>query len=179
MFAYICKRRCRSRQIFGGVKKFCPNFPKLARNGLCAFCPHIFSHKDHEDLFLVRPSKSGHNVFFCNRWAPFFKVKLRWWSFLSWFSGILPEFSEDLAEFSRILPKLLINQNICECACTPASPPPIPLFVSSHKSNMYITSQMCMIKISFFWNEKLVVELPDWFLFIKFKYESAVVNNFN
>jgi len=27
----ILQHRCMSRQIFGGVKDFCPNFPKLAR----------------------------------------------------------------------------------------------------------------------------------------------------
>jgi len=46
-------RRCRSRQIFGIAKDFCPNFPKLARKVFCAILPTIFSHKDHEDLFLV------------------------------------------------------------------------------------------------------------------------------
>ena len=52
---YSYRHRCRSRQIFGGVEDFCSNFPKLARKVLYAFCPQIFSHKDHEDLFLVWP----------------------------------------------------------------------------------------------------------------------------
>jgi len=37
-----------------GYEGFCPDFPKLARKFfLCNFCLKVFSHKDHEDLFLV------------------------------------------------------------------------------------------------------------------------------
>ena len=89
---------------------FCPNFPKLARNVLCAFCPQIFPHKDHLNLFGVT-SKKG---LFCKRWAPFFEGKQRWVPFLPRFSGIPPEFSE-------VLPKFSTNQHFWGCACNPAS----------------------------------------------------------
>jgi len=36
-------RRCRSTQIFGGAKHFCPNFPKLARKNFEPLV-RIFSH---------------------------------------------------------------------------------------------------------------------------------------
>jgi len=49
--------RCRSRKLFWGAKNFFPNFPKLARNVFVRLLPTNFSHKEHEDLFLVRPLK--------------------------------------------------------------------------------------------------------------------------
>jgi len=58
-----CGHRCRSRQILGGAKNFCPNFPKLARKVFVRLCLQIFSHKDHEDLFRYELQKKFSCVF--------------------------------------------------------------------------------------------------------------------
>ena len=108
------KRRCRSREIFGGAKDYCPNFPKLAQKFfvrllLTNFLPETTSRP----VFDVTPKKVL-IVFFCKRWAPFFEVKQRWGPFLPGFSGILPR-------FPRILYKFSTNQNFWGCACIHAS----------------------------------------------------------
>jgi len=94
-----------------GCEEFLPDIHQTYPKSLCAFFPQIFSHKEHEDLFLVRPPKEVLTVFFRKRWAPLFEVKQSWAPFLPEFSGILPRFSEVLPKFSEILLKFLTNQN--------------------------------------------------------------------
>jgi len=96
-----------------GAGKFvaCEGF--CLKSFLCNFCLQIFSHKDHEDLFLVKPPKKGLYVFLCKPWAPFFEVKQPWAPFLPGFSILLPRFSA--------------NQNFWG----PAPPPPKPLLFIS------------------------------------------------
>ena len=117
----ITAHRCRSKQIFGGAKDFCLNFPKLARTVVVRLLPKNFLPQRLLRYFLEWTPKNGLNLFFCKLWAPFFEVKQRWSPFLSGLSGILPR-------YSGILPKFLTNQNFWECACTP---PPTPLLPST------------------------------------------------
>jgi len=86
---------------------FLSEFPQTCPKVLCNFCLQIFSHKDHEDLFLVWPLRNS--VFICfseKPWASFFEVTQRWAPYLP--------------RFSRILPRFFDNSN-WGCACTPAS----------------------------------------------------------
>jgi len=127
-------RRCRSKQIFGGAKDFCPNFPKLAQKVVVQLLPTVF---------VVWPPKNDLHLFFCKPWAPFLEVKQRWAPFLLRFSGIsprylrilfgfsgilpkfseiLPKFSEILPGFSEILPGFSTHQNSWGCACTSCTP---------------------------------------------------------
>jgi len=105
--------RRRSRQIFG-VRRMLPEFPQTCpKSFLWNFCIQIFSHKHHEDLFLVQPPRKGLHVCLCKPWAPFFEVKQRWALFLPGFSGLLP--------------RLSANQNFWDWLATSAPPPPTPL----------------------------------------------------
>ena len=56
LFPYV--HRCRSKQIFGVAKDFCPNFHK---NLSCDFCLQIFFHKNH--FFGVTSNKISSFVF--------------------------------------------------------------------------------------------------------------------
>jgi len=57
---------------FLGVRRF---FARISSNLpgtlFCGVCLQNFSHKDHEDPFLVWPPKEGLQLFFCKRWSPF------------------------------------------------------------------------------------------------------------
>ena len=62
---------CRCRHIFGGAKDFCSNLRTLPEKFSCDFSLQIFSHEDHEDLFLVwPPNKCSLVMENRNRWAP-------------------------------------------------------------------------------------------------------------
>jgi len=118
-----------------------PEFPQTCpKCFLFDFCLQIFSHKNHEDRFMVRPRKKGGlHLFLYKRWMKCFEVKQCWGPFLQRFSGILPRFSGilsgisgSLSRFSGILPIFseilpgFSNQNFWGCACTPASYTTIP-----------------------------------------------------
>jgi len=95
--------RCRSRQNFaGGAKDFRPNFLKLAQKVFVRVLPtNCLLRRSWRPFFgMTSESKKGLDVFFCKRWAQFFKIKKRWAPFLPGFST---------------------NQNFWGCACTPAS----------------------------------------------------------
>jgi len=66
----------RRRQIFGGAKDFCPNFPKLAQN--------VFVR--------LLPTNLKTSVFFCKWWAPFFLD----------FQGICPDLQRFFPDFQQI-----------------------------------------------------------------------------
>jgi len=74
---YVTWHKCRDRQIFGGAKVFVLISLNLPEKFLCAFYPQIFSHKEHEDLFVMSSPKKVSIVFFSKRRAPFFEVKQR------------------------------------------------------------------------------------------------------
>jgi len=95
-----------------------PNFPETF---LCAFCPQIFSHKNHEHLLVWCDLQKSHNMFFCNRWAPFFKSQTTLCAIFALIFRDFLECSDVLPKISGILPKFLTNQNFWGCACTPAS----------------------------------------------------------
>jgi len=99
---YSYSHRCRTRQTLGMQRIFARNSSNLPEKFVRNICLQIFSHKDHQDIFLVWPPKKGLHVFFCKRWAPFFP----------WFSGILLKFSE-------ILPGFSTNKNFWGYSCTP------------------------------------------------------------
>jgi len=111
--------RCSSRQIFG-VRRILPEFPQTCpKSFLCNFCLQIFSHKNHEDLFLVWPPKNCLHVFLCKPWASYFEIKQRWAPFLPGFSErhFYPDFL-----FVKLLPRFSANQNFWGCACNPCIP---------------------------------------------------------
>jgi len=91
------------------VRRILPEFPRSCpKSFLYNFYLQIFSHKDHEDLFLVKPPKKGFYLFLCKPWAPFLEVKQPWALFLHRFSGFLPRF--------------LATPKFCGCACNPCTP---------------------------------------------------------
>jgi len=59
---YCFVHRCRSRQIFGGSKEFCPNFRKLAQKNFGPLFVRIFSHDDRfwDDLQKRSSCDSAH-----------------------------------------------------------------------------------------------------------------------
>jgi len=90
---------------FLGMRKILPEFLQTClKSFFCNFCLQIFSHNDHEVLFLVWLPKKGLHVFFCKRWAPF-----------------MPELSGILPKFWKNFPRFLTNQNFRGCAYTLAS----------------------------------------------------------
>jgi len=97
------QHRCRSKQIFGGAKDFCRNFPKDAQKDFCDICLQIFSHEDHKDLHWCDLQKKTLHVFSCKGWAPYSR-----------------DF-EGFPRFSGFLPWFSTNQNFWGCAFTPAS----------------------------------------------------------
>jgi len=93
---------------FLGVRRiFAQISPNLPKNFNVQFSLQIFFHKDHEDLLLMWPPKTGLHVFFCKPRVPVFEVKQRWAPLLPGFSGILLRFSANL--------------NFWGCDCTPTS----------------------------------------------------------
>jgi len=109
------------RRIFAGISQTCP------KNLCCAFCPQIFSHKDHEDVFCVTSKKTSYCVFMKTLGAISWgqttlgAIFARIFRNFARFSGILPRFSDVLPKFSDILYRFSTNQNFLGCACTPAS----------------------------------------------------------
>jgi len=89
-------------------KGFSPYFPKLVRKVFVQLLLTIFSHKDHENLFLDDLQEKGLHVLFCKQ-APF----------LPGFSDILPRF---LGCFARIFDKSK-HLEVSHAPCTPAPTP--------------------------------------------------------
>jgi len=86
--------RCRSKQIFGSAKNFCPNFPKLARKVLGDIACKFFPSKIMKTFFGMT-SKKGLHVFFCKNtilWAPLYEIKQDWEPFCPDFERLCPDF---------------------------------------------------------------------------------------
>jgi len=79
--------RFRSREIFGVVKDFCPNFSKLSRKVFVQLL-HIMK------TFFGVTSKKGLQVIFCKPWAPFFKSSKVWRHFQADFQECCPGFQQ-------------------------------------------------------------------------------------
>ena len=93
VFTNVREHRCRSRQILGGAKDFCPNFPDFWTTS----CTNIFSWRP----FLGWPPKRSSCNKFCTRWAPFFWNRSTCAPFLPVLAGSLPRFRD----FTRIFTK--------------------------------------------------------------------------
>jgi len=119
---YNWSHRCRSKQIFGGAKDFCPNFPKLARKVILWLLPtNVLSQRSWSHFFCVT-SKKRSSFVFRKRWEPFFEVKQHWAPFLFGFLGISHRYFGIFPKFSGIVPGLSTNQNYWRCACPPCNP---------------------------------------------------------
>jgi len=121
---------CRSKQIFGVAKDFCPNFPKLAQKVVVHLLPTDFLQHRSRRLFIVwLPKKEVFNLFFCKRRAPCFEVKQCWAPVLPRCSGICIDIQGYCPDFQRFCPNVqgfcpnLTNPNFCGCACIPCTPP--------------------------------------------------------
>ena len=108
------KHRCRSKQILGGAKDFCLNFPKLARKVVVRLLPKNFISQRLLRPFLVRPPKKGLNFFFANVGRHFLKSNNVGRHFFPEFQGFCPN-------FLGFCPGFFANQNFWGCGCTPAS----------------------------------------------------------
>ena len=96
---YCAEHRCRTKKIFGGAKDFCPNFPKLTRKLLHNFCQQIFSHKDHEYLFLCDLQEKCLHLFF---WKP---LGVSFWSHTTLgaiFARVFWDFAQIFRDFVQI-----------------------------------------------------------------------------
>jgi len=105
--------RCRSRQILGSAKDFCPNFPKLTRKVLCDFWLQIFCL-----------------CVFCKRWAPFFFNQPFLPAFLEFypdFQVFCPEFQGFCSDFQGFYPDFRQIKTFGGAFARPAPPPPTPL----------------------------------------------------
>jgi len=101
-FVTLCRsHRCRSSQIFGGAKDFCPNFPKLVPKTFGPLVVQMFSHEDccWDDL----QKKSLCN--FARHFYPYFH------RVCYGFSQLVPRCPQILPRFSGILPKFSPHQN--------------------------------------------------------------------
>ena len=91
---YSLHHRCRSRQIFGGAKYFCPNFPKRARNVSRATLGASISS------FLGWPPKKGLRVaIFIHIFRQLFAQNFRY------FANILIDLAQVFTDFARIFDK--------------------------------------------------------------------------
>jgi len=66
---YVTWHKCRDRHIFGVRRIFVLISPNLPEKFLSAFYPQLFSHKEHEDLFVMSSPKKVLIVFFSKRRA--------------------------------------------------------------------------------------------------------------
>ena len=122
----MLSHRCWNRQIFGGAKDFCPNYPKIARK--------IFG------LHFMRFSyEFGRH---------FFKSKHVGRHFCSYFYGVFIDFSENFRRFSQsfcIFPLILSgfspNQNVWGWACTSCTP-------ASHTTGLAYKNTSCGCGVS-------------------------------
>jgi len=108
--------RCRSRQIFGGAKDFCPNFPDIAEK----FLGHLLCDF-HAILGPISFNQSTLGTIFI-------KSKQVGRHFCSYFYGVCPDiqgFSKVFTIFVQIYTDFAgfsPNQNIWACVCTPCTP---------------------------------------------------------
>ena len=91
---------CTSRHIFGGVKDFCPNFPKLARNIFGSLFVRIFSHEEHIGRQFPKAKHVWRHLFSNQKTLD--AIFARIFKELPRFSGILRRFSQIFARFPWI-----------------------------------------------------------------------------
>ena len=106
---YTSEHRRRRKQILGGAKDFCSNFPNFPEKLLCDFYLQIFSHKDQDDLFLMWLPKKVLIGFSANRWRHFLSQTTLGAIFIQIFRN-----------FARIFTRSKVWGCICN-PCTPAS----------------------------------------------------------
>jgi len=116
---------CRSRQIFGGAKDFCPNFPKLPRKNFGLLFVQLFSHAD---LFGDHPQTRSS----CNS-ANVERHCLKSNHVGHNFACIFKEFAQIFCDFARIFTKSnLLGVRLHPC--TPAS------YITHEIQNLYLTA---------------------------------------
>ena len=122
----IEKHRYRSRQIFGGAKDFCPNFPKLVRKNVSPLFVHCMNtvfqmtfkktSSCHFGRHCLKSKQNGAQIK-----APFLHFQGVCRDFQKVCEGF-HRFCPDFHGFSDVLPGFLPNQNVWGCACTPCTP---------------------------------------------------------
>ena len=118
-------RSCRSRQIFGDAKDFCPNLHKLGRKDfLCDSWLQIFSHKDHEDLLRCDLRKHVFLRFSANVGCYFLKSNNVGRHFCPDSQGFCPDFQGFCPDFQGFCPDFW---QIKTFGGALAPPPPTPL----------------------------------------------------
>jgi len=88
----IFHHRLMSRQIFGVVKDFCPNFPKLPRKVFCATFDYTFSPTKIIKTFFGVASKKVFTGFSANLGGHFLKSNNVGRHFYADFQGCCPDF---------------------------------------------------------------------------------------
>ena len=117
-FVTLCRsHRWRSRQIFGGAKDFCPNFPKLVRKTFGPLFVQMFSHEDccWDDL----KKKSS-----CNFWRHFYPY-FHW--VCDGFHSLCLDVRRFSPDFQGFCPNFHHIKILGMHVHLPALPPPTPL----------------------------------------------------
>ena len=108
---------------FLGVRRiFVRISPNLSKQFLCAFSPQIFSHKDHEDFFLVWPPKKVLMCFSATDGCHFLSqttLSAIFAQIFSDFDQIFRDFVRIFRVFTQILLRFLTNEIFRGCACAP------------------------------------------------------------
>jgi len=107
MLERVFYHMCKSKQIFGAAREFCPDFTNFP-----------------EKYFKKVSSKKS---FACQFGRHYFQMKPRWAPFLLRFSGSLRRFSEILPGFYVISPGFSSNQNFGAAVAPPAPLAPTPV----------------------------------------------------
>ena len=94
------RHMCRSKQIFGGAKDFCPNFPELSRKAFGQFFVRIFPPTTQiMKTFLWDHLQKEAFMWLTTRWAPIFQNQTTWAPI---FSHIFRQFAQMFCFFARI-----------------------------------------------------------------------------
>ena len=103
------ERRCRSRQIFRGVKDFCTNFFKLARKGLVWLWPTNFLPQRSWRRFLGMTSKKRPSCVFLQTLGAIFSTanvgRHNQTALGAVFAWIVRDFAQIFRDFARIFDK--------------------------------------------------------------------------